>query len=193
MANTVFRAIDSTLVLGVDDANSPEGAAADALISQFDLSNVVGRLTAVTLSVSSDVRPFFELGSRYASVLRPGVVLVSGRADRAHINGALLRLLLGDGATSPPAAANFVQPALNIVTTLRDPAYPGKVERAILFTVEAWDVNCPQHITRRFSQQQIAPVIGQLQSRIAELEAEVERLKSGSLDSVDSRAGNVLK
>src|SRR5688572_31921848 len=28
--------------------------------------------------------------------------------------------------------------------------YPGTVERAIVFTVEAWDVNCPQHIHRRF-------------------------------------------
>jgi hypothetical protein len=41
---------------------------------------------------------------------------------------------------------------------LRDPAYPGNVERAILFTVEAWDVNCQQHIHQRFSQRQIAPV-----------------------------------
>ena len=41
---------------------------------------------------------------------------------------------------------------------LRDPAYPGKVERAILFMVEAWDVNCQQHIHQRFSQRQIAPV-----------------------------------
>ncbi|MDA0166062.1 hypothetical protein OM076_37710 [Solirubrobacter ginsenosidimutans] len=145
MANTVFRAIDSTLVLGVDDANSPEGAAADALISQFDLSNVVGRLTAVTLTVSSDVRPFFELGSRYASVLRPGVVLVSGKADRAHVNGALLRLLLGDGATSPPAAANFVQPALNIVTTLRDPAYPDGSTKVIVFGAkfDSWGYTIP--------------------------------------------------
>lgn len=39
---------------------------------------------------------------------------------------------------------------------LRDPAYPGKGERAILFTVEAWDMNCRQHIHRRFSQRQIA-------------------------------------
>jgi predicted pyridoxine 5'-phosphate oxidase superfamily flavin-nucleotide-binding protein len=61
---------------------------------------------------------------------------------------------------------------------LRDPEYPGAVERAILFTVEAWDVNCPQHIHQRFSQGQIAPVIEQLQTRIAELEAEVERLRS---------------
>jgi predicted pyridoxine 5'-phosphate oxidase superfamily flavin-nucleotide-binding protein len=63
---------------------------------------------------------------------------------------------------------------------LRDPTYPGKVERAILFTVEAWDVNCPQHIHQRFSQRQIAPVIEKLQTRIAELELEVEGLRSKS-------------
>jgi hypothetical protein len=63
---------------------------------------------------------------------------------------------------------------------LRDPGYPGKVERAILFTVEAWDVNCQQHIHQRFSQRQIAPVIENLQSRIAELESEVKRLRSSS-------------
>jgi predicted pyridoxine 5'-phosphate oxidase superfamily flavin-nucleotide-binding protein len=61
---------------------------------------------------------------------------------------------------------------------LRDPDYPGKVERVILFTVEAWDVNCSQHIHQRFSQRQIAPVIEQLQQRIDELESEVESLKS---------------
>jgi uncharacterized protein len=51
------------------------------------------------------------------------------------------------------------------------------VERVILFTIEAWDVNCPQHIHRRFSERQIAPVIKQLQARVAELESEVERLR----------------
>lgn len=63
---------------------------------------------------------------------------------------------------------------------LSDPGYPGKVERAILFTVEAWDVNCPQHIHERFSQRQIASVIDPLQTRIAELESEVKRLRSKS-------------
>ncbi|MBY0527904.1 MAG: pyridoxamine 5'-phosphate oxidase family protein [Gemmataceae bacterium] len=67
-----------------------------------------------------------------------------------------------------------------LLAKLRDPAYPGKVERAILFTLEAWDMNCQQHIHPRFSQRQIAPVIEQLQRRIAELEAEVEILKSKS-------------
>jgi predicted pyridoxine 5'-phosphate oxidase superfamily flavin-nucleotide-binding protein len=60
---------------------------------------------------------------------------------------------------------------------LRDLKYPGTVERVILFTIAAWDINCSQHIHRRFSQRQIAPVIDRLETRIAELEAEVERLK----------------
>jgi uncharacterized protein len=61
---------------------------------------------------------------------------------------------------------------------LRDPTYPGDVERAILFTVEAWDVNCHQHIHQRLSERQVAPVIQGLQARIAELESEVARLRS---------------
>ena len=61
---------------------------------------------------------------------------------------------------------------------LRDPDYPGKGRRAILFTVEAWDINCTQHIHKRFSERQIAPVIEKLQQRVAELEAEVERVRA---------------
>ena len=60
---------------------------------------------------------------------------------------------------------------------LGDPTYPGKVERVILFTIAAWDVNCQQHIQPRFSQRQITPVIAQLQMRVAELESEVVRLR----------------
>lgn len=64
---------------------------------------------------------------------------------------------------------------------LRDPDYSGKVERAILFTVEAWDVNCQQHIHQRYSRQQVAPAIEKLQARIAELEAELRRLRANSV------------
>ena len=72
---------------------------------------------------------------------------------------------------------------------LRDPAYPGKVERAILFTVEAWDVNCQQHIHERYSQRQIAPVVEGLRTRIAELEAEVERLRTNSSPDTHNEPG----
>jgi len=51
----------------------------------------------------------------------------------------------------------------------------GWVERAVVFTVEAWDINCPQHIHKRFAQRQIAPVIEQLKGRIAELEEQLRQ------------------
>ncbi len=69
--------------------------------------------------------------------------------------------------------ARMVEDDSALLNQLHDPAYPGKVERAILFQIEAWDVNCPQHIHRRFSQKQVAPVIEQLQQRIKELEVQL--------------------
>jgi uncharacterized protein len=70
--------------------------------------------------------------------------------------------------------ARVVEDDATLIDRLRDPAYPGTVERAILFRIEAWDVNCPQHIHKRFSQAQVAPVIEELQGRIAALEAKLE-------------------
>ncbi len=67
-----------------------------------------------------------------------------------------------------------------LLERLADPAYPGKVERAIVFSLVAWDVNCPQHIHQRFSQRQIAPVIEQLQQRVADLEAELAHLRKSA-------------
>jgi hypothetical protein len=66
-----------------------------------------------------------------------------------------------------------------LVQTLRDPSYAGKAERAIVFEVEAWDVNCPQHIHKRFSQRQLAPVLDQLNLRISRLE---KRLREHGVD-----------
>ena len=58
--------------------------------------------------------------------------------------------------------ARVVEDDAELQERLRDPDYPGKVERAILFTVEAWDMNCPQHIHQRFSKREVAPVIEKL-------------------------------
>jgi predicted pyridoxine 5'-phosphate oxidase superfamily flavin-nucleotide-binding protein len=67
--------------------------------------------------------------------------------------------------------AKVVEDDPALLERLRAPEYPGKAERAVVFTVEAWDVNCPQHIHKRFSQAQVAPVIEQLQAKVADLEA----------------------
>jgi len=66
--------------------------------------------------------------------------------------------------------ARVVEDDPALLDRLRDPEYPGRVERAVVFTVESWDVNCPQHIHRRFSQAQVAPVVEQLQAKVADLE-----------------------
>jgi predicted pyridoxine 5'-phosphate oxidase superfamily flavin-nucleotide-binding protein len=73
--------------------------------------------------------------------------------------------------------AEFVENDDPLLERLSDPNYKAKPERAFVFHLEAWDVNCPQHITPRFTAEQIAPRVRELQDRIAELEAEVERLK----------------
>ncbi len=65
-----------------------------------------------------------------------------------------------------------------LVETLLEPGYKGKPERAILFNVEAWDVNCPQHITPRYTDDEILALVSPLKLRIAELEAEVASLKA---------------
>lgn len=69
--------------------------------------------------------------------------------------------------------ARVVDDDPELFSQLRDETYPGKVERAILFTIAAWDINCPQHIHKRFSQRQVAPIIEQLEERVRKLEAEL--------------------
>ena len=51
-------------------------------------------------------------------------------------------------------------------------------ERAIVFHLEQWDVNCPQHITPRYSAQQAALVVEELNEKIAVLEAELMDLRA---------------
>jgi uncharacterized protein len=55
--------------------------------------------------------------------------------------------------------------------------YPARPEQAIVFTVEAWDTNCPQHIPQKFDAADVAATVHKLQARIAELEAENEELR----------------
>jgi uncharacterized protein len=73
--------------------------------------------------------------------------------------------------------ARYVEDDVALMTRLAMPGYRAVIERAVLFELEAWDVNCQQHITARYSEAEITPAIDQLTARIKELEAEVARLK----------------
>jgi uncharacterized protein len=76
--------------------------------------------------------------------------------------------------------ARVVENDLELMERLVDPSYRAKPQRAVVFTLEAWDINCTQHIVPRYSEAEIAPGINKLVARIKELEEEVARLKGGS-------------
>jgi hypothetical protein len=64
-----------------------------------------------------------------------------------------------------------------LVERLHPSGYEARSERAVLISVEAFDWNCSQHITERFSATEIETRSAVLHARIAELEAEVTRLR----------------
>jgi predicted pyridoxine 5'-phosphate oxidase superfamily flavin-nucleotide-binding protein len=58
------------------------------------------------------------------------------------------------------------------------PGYKGKVERGILLHLEAFDWNCPQHITPRFTEAELAEVLGPINERMKALEDENRQLRA---------------
>ncbi|MFO0002490.1 MAG: pyridoxamine 5'-phosphate oxidase family protein [bacterium] len=67
-----------------------------------------------------------------------------------------------------------------LLEQLMSAGYPARPEQAILFTISAWDANCPQHIPQRFEAADVAAALDERDARIAELEAEVARLRAGA-------------
>jgi len=71
-----------------------------------------------------------------------------------------------------------------LIAQLTPEGYRARPEQAILFTVEAWDVNCPQHIPEKLDAAEVAAGLDVLRRRIAELEAENAGLRrSGGGDN----------
>lgn len=67
-----------------------------------------------------------------------------------------------------------------LINSLSDENYNAKSERAIIFTVEAWDVNCRQHIQRRFTIEQIEEVTKPLYDKIKALKDDIDRMKTSN-------------
>jgi len=65
-----------------------------------------------------------------------------------------------------------------LIAKLFDHGYRAKPERVVLFTIEAWDVNCAQHITARLTEAEVAQLLGTVQERIGALQAENARLRA---------------
>ncbi|WP_426955708.1 pyridoxamine 5'-phosphate oxidase family protein [Muricoccus radiodurans] len=64
-----------------------------------------------------------------------------------------------------------------LTARLAVPGYGGHVERAVLIDVEAFDWNCPQHITPRFTQAELEEALSPVRAELAALRADNERLR----------------
>jgi predicted pyridoxine 5'-phosphate oxidase superfamily flavin-nucleotide-binding protein len=65
-----------------------------------------------------------------------------------------------------------------LAARLMTPGYKARPERALLVHVEAFDWNCPQHITPRFSEAELESVLEPVRLRIERLEAENAALRA---------------
>jgi len=74
--------------------------------------------------------------------------------------------------------ARVVENDAALIEKLFDKGYKAKPERVILFTIEAWDVNCSQHIVTRFTEAELEQAFAAVQSKITDLEAENTRLRA---------------
>lgn len=74
--------------------------------------------------------------------------------------------------------ARVVEGDRELIATLMPEGYRARPDQAIVFAVTAWDSNCPQHIPRRFEEADVRTLLAERDSRIEELEAELEMLKS---------------
>lgn len=142
MATNVYRGSDGTISVAVE--SGLEGDKAAAVNDAYSLTPI-GRVTGVTVRVTNDVKPFHELGQRFATELRPGNINVYGSIARAYINGALLKLMLGDAADSRPAGT-FVSPSFNLSMRLENPSLPGTASTVTVMGVklEEWNYALPE-------------------------------------------------
>jgi predicted pyridoxine 5'-phosphate oxidase superfamily flavin-nucleotide-binding protein len=79
--------------------------------------------------------------------------------------------------------ARVVEDDAELLTKLMPAGYKARPDQVILFTVSAWDANCPQHIPQRFEAADVAAALAERDERIAAQEAEVARLRTGSSDN----------
>jgi uncharacterized protein len=73
--------------------------------------------------------------------------------------------------------ARVIEDDPELLRQLMPEDYKARPEQAIVFTIEAWSANCPQHIPQRFDAADVAAVVAARDARIAALEAELAALK----------------
>jgi predicted pyridoxine 5'-phosphate oxidase superfamily flavin-nucleotide-binding protein len=157
-----------------------------------DLAGFIAAQTSVFLATASaDGRPYIQHRGGPPGFLR---VLDDQTIGFADFAGNRQYITLGNLAENPKAhlflidyahrrrikiwgKARIVEGDAELMATLVPQDYKARPEQALIFTVSAWDANCPQHIPQRFEAADVAAALAQRDERIATLEAEIERLR----------------
>ncbi|MCU1275635.1 MAG: pyridoxamine 5-phosphate oxidase-related, FMN-binding [Bryobacterales bacterium] len=63
------------------------------------------------------------------------------------------------------------------IERVREPGYKASIERGFVVRVDAFDWNCRQHITPRFTAEQIREALAPVERRVEDLEQENKRLR----------------
>ena len=69
--------------------------------------------------------------------------------------------------------ARVVEDDPALIKKFKPEGYRARVEQAILFTVAAWDSNCPQHIPQRFEAAEVKAMLAERDQRIETLTKEL--------------------
>ena len=119
----------------------------ETFTTYFGEGGVVGRVTDVSVRVTTEIKTFHEMGSHAPRELRPGNIYISGTVERAFINGSLLQLMLGKYAEEEESDP-FRIPSFNM-TVLLDNLRPAGDEGNSSITLydvmfDSWDFHIPE-------------------------------------------------
>jgi len=130
--------------LGIAVEGTPSQQADFNAINEAYTQAIVGRVTEVEVCVRTELEEFYQIGARDVADIAPGNVHITGSIGRAYVNGALLFLLLGRGATENDITTT--QPRFVLNLTLRNPHFPDNALKVNVFGVkfETWGFSLPQ-------------------------------------------------
>jgi hypothetical protein len=142
--------LNSHTYFGTDGSlvvSDPTGLDSAEFTKYLGESGVVGRVMGVSVMVTTEIKAHYEIGSRAPKELRSGNIAIAGTVERAYINGAMLKLMLGQYADSEEAAG-FLIPTFNMKLILDNLMPPGDPGNSIinLFGVmfDSWQVHLPE-------------------------------------------------
>ena len=84
--------------------------------------------------------------------------------------------------------ARVVDDDPKLIASLMPKGYEAKPEQVIVFDIEAWDANCPRHIPRLYSEEDVTATVARLEARIAELELKLAAAGQAPIDEEDRLA-----